>query len=137
MRMLEKQAAWKREGDFDRDEITVERHQRTLRHLYAGYDPEPFHIEIHYDTRRLPTPEECTQGMEAEVDRLRLKLLLSQPPQLLPRITSATTAATVFCFQGDNRYGQNGGRSATNCCRRLFARRRYEELKARGTAIYF
>ena len=39
-----------------------------------------FISEIHYDTRRPPTPEEFTMAMKVEVNRLRLELLLSQPP---------------------------------------------------------
>ena len=36
-----------REDCFDGNEIIAERHQRTLRHLYAGDDLEPFQIVVH------------------------------------------------------------------------------------------
>ena len=60
--------------------MTAERRERTQRRLYSGYDLEPFHIGVHYDTRRPPNPQELTMGMNVEVNRLRLELLLSQPP---------------------------------------------------------
>ena len=41
VRMLEKQAACKREGGFDRIEVTAEVHEQTLRCLHAGFDLEP------------------------------------------------------------------------------------------------
>ena len=78
------QATWKREDGFDRNEVITERHERTLRRLYAGYDPEPYHIEVHYDTRRQPTPQELNLGMKVKANRLRLELLplqLPPPPQ--------------------------------------------------------
>ena len=88
VRMLEKQATWMREGRFDRNEAVAERPERTMRHLSASYDPEPFHIGVQYNTRWPPSPEEFTVSIK-EVNGLRLELLLSQPPppspQLLPR----------------------------------------------------
>ena len=60
--MLEQKAAWKREDGFDRNEAIAERHERALRRLCTDYDPEPFHIELHYDTRRQPNPGEFTVG---------------------------------------------------------------------------
>ena len=90
VRMLKKQAAWEREGGFDRIKIITERHEETLRRLYATFDPEPFHTGL-YDAQRPPTPEEFILGMKVEVERLGLELLLSQqlPPQLLPRQSPA------------------------------------------------
>ena len=41
VRMLEKQAAWKRERGFDRTEIKTEMHEHTLRGLNEGFDSEP------------------------------------------------------------------------------------------------
>ena len=43
MRILEKQAAWKRGGGFDRIETTAEMHEEILRRLHADFDPEPFY----------------------------------------------------------------------------------------------
>ena len=45
VRVREKAAAWKREDGFNRNEKIAERHQKTLRRLYVGDDPEPFQIE--------------------------------------------------------------------------------------------
>ena len=56
VRMLEKQAAWEREGGFDRIEITAQRHEDTLRRLHAGFDLELFYTGLYYP-RRPPTPE--------------------------------------------------------------------------------
>ena len=36
-------------------------------------------------------------------------------------VTGAITAAAVFCFEDDNIPEQDGARSVTNYCRRLFA----------------
>ena len=47
VQMLEQHAAWKRESGFDRIEIIAERRVETLRHLYAGYDSEPFHVGLY------------------------------------------------------------------------------------------
>jgi hypothetical protein len=41
VRVLEKQAAWKREGGFDIIEIIAEMHEHILRRLHAGFDSEP------------------------------------------------------------------------------------------------
>ena len=41
VRMLEKQAAWKREGGLNRIEIVAGLHGQTLIRLHAGFDPEP------------------------------------------------------------------------------------------------
>ena len=74
VRMLEKQVAWKREGGFDRIEVTAETHKQTLRRLHARFDPEYFYTEM-YNPRRPSTPE--------EVASLRLNVLLLQlPPPL-------------------------------------------------------
>ena len=43
VRMLEKQAAWKREGSFDRIEFIDLMHEHTLRRLHAGFDLEPLY----------------------------------------------------------------------------------------------
>ena len=78
VRMLEKKAVWKRKGGFVRIEIIAERHEETLRHLHAGFDPEPFYTGL-YDARRPPTPKKFTLVIKVEVIRLRLELLLSGP----------------------------------------------------------
>ena len=69
--MLEQHATWKRYTDFDRIDIITERHEKTLRRLYAGFDPDSFHIGLRY-TQRPPTPEEFTVDMKANMKRLRL-----------------------------------------------------------------
>ena len=49
--------------------------------------------------------------------------------------TGTTTASAVFCFQDDNRHGQDGVRYTTNYCRRVFARRRYEQIAKRSFIV--
>ena len=46
-RMLEKQAAWKREGGYDRIEVVAEMHLHTLRRLHAGFDAEPLYTGLY------------------------------------------------------------------------------------------
>ena len=41
VRMLEMQAAWKRDGGFDRIDILAGIDEQTLRHLHAGFGSEP------------------------------------------------------------------------------------------------
>ena len=66
VRMPEQQAIWKRENDFDRNEIVAKRHERIpVRRLYAGYDPDFF------CTGQPLTLEEFTMGFNVEVERLR------------------------------------------------------------------
>ena len=77
VQMLERRATWKREGNFDRIEtILAEIHEKTLRRLHAGFDPEPFYTGL-YNPRRSPTVEEFTLDLEVEVESLRMELLLS------------------------------------------------------------
>ena len=78
VRMLEKQAAWKREDGFDRIEVIAEMHEHTLRRLHASFDSEPLYTGL-YNPRRPPTPEEFTLDMNVEVESLREEILLSQP----------------------------------------------------------
>ena len=65
--MCENTASWKREDGFHRSEIIAERHQTTLKRLYENGDPEPFQVRVHFNTRRLPTPQEIPVDMKAEV----------------------------------------------------------------------
>ena len=53
VRMLEKQAAWKREGGFDRIKTITQMHEETRRRSYAGFDPGPFYTGL-YNPRRPP-----------------------------------------------------------------------------------
>ena len=75
VRMLEKQAAWKREGSFDRIEIVAEIHEQTLRRLHAGFNSEPLHSGL-YNSRRRPTTEDFRADMNVEVGSLRLEIYL-------------------------------------------------------------
>ena len=77
--MLEKQVAWARDDGFDKIEVMAKRPRRALCHLYAGDNLEPFRIRVYYDTRRASNPQTITVGMKAEMNRLRLELLLSHP----------------------------------------------------------
>ena len=76
MRMLEKQATWKKDDGFDRIKIVSEMHEHTVRRLHAGFDTEPLHTEL-YNSRWSPTPEEFTLDMNVKVASLRLEILLS------------------------------------------------------------
>ena len=78
--MLEKQVAWAREDGFDIIKVMAKKQRRALCHLYVGDNLEPFRIRAHYDTRRAFNPQTITVGMKAEMNRLRLELLLSHPP---------------------------------------------------------
>ena len=79
--MLEKQAAWKREGGFDRNEAMSETHEQTLIRLHAVFDLELLYTGL-YNPRRPPTPEDFALDMNVEIESLRLEFSLSQP--LLP-----------------------------------------------------
>ena len=78
-RVPEQQVTWRRETIFDRNDVTVENHERILRRPYAGCDPECCFTGFPYDARRPPTPGDFTVGIKAEVEKLNLELLLSQP----------------------------------------------------------
>ena len=54
--MLEKQAAWDREGGFDRIKIIAEMYEQTLRRLHAGFYSEPLYTGL-YNPRWPPTSE--------------------------------------------------------------------------------
>ena len=47
VRMLKKQAAWKKEGGFYGIEIIAEMHEHTLRCLHAGFDSEPLYTRLY------------------------------------------------------------------------------------------
>ena len=47
LQMLENQAAWKREGDFDRIKTITEMHAETLRRMHVGFDPGPVYTGLH------------------------------------------------------------------------------------------
>ena len=93
VRMLEKQAAWKRKAGFDRIEIIVEMHEHTLRRLHTVFYSEPLYTGL-YNPRWPPTAEEFTADMNDKVGDLRLEIPLVQlppPPQndLSPRRSPA------------------------------------------------
>ena len=56
-------------------------HEQTLRRLHADFHPKRCYTEL-YNPRRPPTPEEFTLDMNVEVESLRLKVPLPQPPLL-------------------------------------------------------
>ena len=59
----------------------AKRHEETLRCMHASFGLEPFYTGL-YNARRPPTPEAFAMGLKVEVERLRLELLLSEPPPL-------------------------------------------------------
>ena len=79
VQMLGKHATWKREGGFDRIEIIVEIHEHTLRRLHAGFDLEPLYTGL-YNSRWPPISKEFTPEMPSEAERLKMEILLPQPP---------------------------------------------------------
>ena len=56
LRLLQKLAAWKRDDGFDRREVTAER--RALKHVCLVDDPKHPEIQVQFDPRRPPTPQE-------------------------------------------------------------------------------
>ena len=76
LRMLEEQKAWKREAGFDKIEITAEMDKQRLR---TGFDLQLFYTKL-YNPRWPHTPDEYTLEMEVDVGRVRMRILLSQPP---------------------------------------------------------
>ena len=75
LRMLEEQKAWKREAGFDRIEVIVEMREQ---HFLAGFDLEPLYTKL-YNPRGPHSSEEHMLDKDVEIERLRLKILLSQP----------------------------------------------------------
>ena len=73
--MLKEQKAWKREADFDRVETIAEMREQ---HFLAGFHSEPLYTKL-YNPRWPHSPEEHKLEMEVDVERLRMKILLSQP----------------------------------------------------------
>ena len=84
VRVLEKQAAWKREGGFDRVESIAEMHEQTLRRLHAGFDLESLYTGL-YNPRWPPTFEEFTRGHERQGREIEAR----------SSTFTATTAATI------------------------------------------
>ena len=72
LQMLEKQEAWKREAGFETIAKMVA--QRFL----TDFDPEPFCTKL-YNSRWLHTPENHTLEMRVNIERLRKKIVFSQP----------------------------------------------------------
>ena len=75
LRTADEQKAWKRETGFDRIEITAEM-------MNIGFcislDSEPFYTKL-YNPRWPHTLEQHKLEMDVNVERLRMKILLSQP----------------------------------------------------------
>ena len=78
LRMLEEQKAWKRQAGFDRIEIPS---KMRAQDLHAGFDSKPLYTEL-YDPKCPHTPEEHNLEMDVDVERLRVKIPLSQPAPL-------------------------------------------------------
>ena len=78
VRMLEKQAAWKRKGGFEKNEIIAEMYEHTVRRLHSDFDSKPLYTDL-YNPRWPPNSEEFTLEMNVEVERLRMEILRSQP----------------------------------------------------------
>ena len=87
--MLEKQAAWKREGGFDRVKIIPEMHEQTLRRLRVGFDSRSLYTGLPL------TSEEFALEMNVEVERLRLEIIISEPPPPLQYNLSSRRSPAV------------------------------------------
>ena len=76
--MLEQQKAWKRVAGFDKIKTTVKMDAECL---CTFLDSEPLYTKL-YNPRWPQTPEEHTLQMRVDVERLRMKIVLSQsaPP---------------------------------------------------------
>ena len=79
LRMLEEQKVWKREAGFDRTEIMAETH---VQRVHVGFDSEPLYTGL-YNPQWPHTPKEYNLELDVEVERLKLKILLSGPPTSL------------------------------------------------------
>ena len=73
--MLEEQTAWKREAGFDRNEIIAEMREQ---HFLAGFHSEPLYTKL-YNPKWPHSPEEHKLEMDVDIERLRMKIVLSQP----------------------------------------------------------
>ena len=76
--MFDRKKVWKRETGFDRIEIIAEMDAQRFR---AGFDSEPLYTRL-YNPIWPHSPEEHKLVMDVEMQRLRLKILLSQPAPL-------------------------------------------------------
>ena len=81
--MLEEQKTWKREFGFNRIETAAEMDEKGFR---ASPVSEPFFYRNMSNSRHPHTPDEFTLEMNVYVERLRMKIVLSQPapPQYDP-----------------------------------------------------
>ena len=77
VQMVEQRATWIRETGFDRIETIAEMQEEILKRLHVGFDPGPVYTGL-YNARRPPTPKAFTLDMKAEVEGLRIELLLSK-----------------------------------------------------------
>ena len=73
LRMLEEQEARKGEAGYDRIEIIA---QMDAQRLHACFDSEPFYTKL-YNPRGFHTPAEYTLETNVDVERLKMKILLS------------------------------------------------------------
>ena len=64
---------------FDRIKIIAKMHEQALRRLHAGFDLEALYTGL-YNPRWLPPSEEFTLKINVEIERLRLEILISEPP---------------------------------------------------------
>ena len=89
LRLLEKLAAWRKNDGFDRSEVLAEKQRRIQEHVCSVDGPKHSEVEMQFEPRRSPSPQELAKSMWAEVNRL--KQLPPQPPQydLSPRRSSA------------------------------------------------
>ena len=75
LRMLEEKKAWKREAGFDGIDTAAEMDAQLFR---ANLVSEPFCCKL-FNPRWPYIPDEFTLEMRVDVERLRMKIVLSQP----------------------------------------------------------
>ena len=75
LRMLEKQKAWKREAGFDRIDRAAEMDAQRFR---TNLVSEPFYNKLD-DPRRPHTHDEFALEMRVDVERLKMKIVFSEP----------------------------------------------------------
>ena len=61
----------------------------------SGDDPKHFQIDVDFDCRLPPTPAETIASMWTDVNILKKKILLSQPPQPSPPLPQCPVPRVV------------------------------------------
>ena len=71
LRLLEKLAVWRRNNCFDRIEVQDESQHRSQGYVCSEDDTRNCQIDVYFDPRRPPTPQEFTENMRVAVNVLK------------------------------------------------------------------